>query len=199
MMKQTLLPRRKAMVNVQVDKDIIMSIFELEHAEKLFQLIEENREHLGRWLRFAHETSTVDDSRKFIARSLYKYASNNGFWAGIWYQGVLVGAIGLLHIDEENQCTEIGYYLAKSYEGRGIITRACRTVIAYVFEELKLNRVVIRTMPDNVGSRNIAEKLGFTQEGILRKCIWFNHRFVDQVVYGLLKEDWDEQKGNESK
>jgi ribosomal-protein-serine acetyltransferase len=54
-------------------------------------------------------------------------------------------------------------------------------------------------MPDNVGSRNIAEKLGFTQEGILRKCIWFNHRFVDQVVYGLLKEDWDEQKGNESK
>ncbi|MBW4839711.1 MAG: GNAT family N-acetyltransferase, partial [Paenibacillaceae bacterium] len=80
--------------------------------------------------------------------------------------------------------------LAQDFEGRGVISRACREVVRYVFEELELNRIEIRVQPENLKSRKIPENIGFVREGTLRQAEWFIDRFVDKVIYGLLKEEW---------
>ncbi|GJM79047.1 hypothetical protein HMSSN139_15430 [Paenibacillus sp. HMSSN-139] len=90
-----------------------------------------------------------------------------------------------------DKTTEIGYYIAQDYEGRGIIRRACQEVVKYIFEDLALNRIEIRVQPENLRSRKIPESIGFAQEGTLRQAEWFIDRFVDKVVYGLLKEEWN--------
>jgi ribosomal-protein-serine acetyltransferase len=42
----------------------------------------------------------------------------------------------------------------------------------------------------NTGSRMVAERLGFSQEGVMRQAAWLNDRFVDHVMYGLLAQEW---------
>jgi ribosomal-protein-serine acetyltransferase len=71
------------------------------------------------------------------------------------------------------------------------VTRACRALIAHAFGELGVHRVTIRVAPDNVRSRAIPERLGFTKEATLREAGRTDGRgYVDLVVYGLLDREW---------
>jgi ribosomal-protein-serine acetyltransferase len=70
-------------------------------------------------------------------------------------------------------------------------------MVNYAFRELGLNRVEIQVATDNMRSRAIPERLGFTQEGILRDDVWLRDRFVDHVVYGMLAREWDQQNKEE--
>lgn len=65
-----------------------------------------------------------------------------------------------------------------------------RAVVDYAFGRLGLHRVEIRCAADNHRSRAIPERLGFTQEGVLRESGYLNGRFVDMVVYGVLASEW---------
>ncbi len=84
--------------------------------------------------------------------------------------------------------------LGAAFEGQGLITCACRVMIDYAFDELGLNRVVISCASENKKSRAIADRLGFTQEAILRQSEWLKDEFVDQVVYGALAREWHSLK-----
>jgi ribosomal-protein-serine acetyltransferase len=84
----------------------------------------------------------------------------------------------------------IGYWLVSEYEGKGIMTRACEVLIDYGFDELGLNRIVIRASTDNVRSQAVPLRLGFTREGVARQAEWLNDRFIDMVVYSMLRSEW---------
>ena len=116
--------------------------------------------------------------------------NNNGFVAGLWHCGQLAGVIGYAGIDWPNRTTGIGYWLGAAFQGRGLVTKACRALIAYAFTELKLNRVEIRCAPGNQKSCAIPKRLGFTEEGTLREVEWLYDHFVDLVVYGMLASEW---------
>ena len=75
-------------------------------------------------------------------------------------------------------------------QGRGIVTKACRTLVTYAFEQYTLNKVEIHCATGNTRSRAIPEKLGFVQEGIIRQAEWLNDHYVDMVVYGMLASEW---------
>jgi ribosomal-protein-serine acetyltransferase len=112
----------------------------------------------------------------------------------VWYDGKLVGGIVCHAIDRENSKTEIGYWLAPEYAGRGLITRACRAVIDRLFEHERLRRVEIWSAAGNRPSRAVAERLGFTLEGVLRQSDYFNNAFHDYAVYGMLAEEWQAKR-----
>lgn len=76
------------------------------------------------------------------------------------------------------------------FRGKGIVTRAARALIDYTFDELELNRAEIHCAEGNRKSRAIAQRLGFRQEGILRRSGLLYDRYVDMVIYGMLKEEW---------
>ncbi|HUP80906.1 MAG TPA: GNAT family protein, partial [Pirellula sp.] len=99
------------------------------------------------------------------------------------------GMIGFHEIDLANHAASIGYWLSSTFQGRGIMTRACRAVVDHARKDLDLNRVVIRCATENRKSRAIPERLGFHLEGIQREAEWLNDRFVDLAAYSLLKSD----------
>jgi ribosomal-protein-serine acetyltransferase len=107
---------------------------------------------------------------------------------------VLAGEIGFDYIDWRNRLTEIGYWVGGAFEGKGLVSRACRVLVAHAFRDLGLNRVQIRCAVENRRSRAIPEKLGFQLEGTLRSIERLSDRFVDLVVYGLLAEEWQAQQ-----
>jgi ribosomal-protein-serine acetyltransferase len=173
-----------------VDPEIELRLLEDRHAEELYNLTDENRAHLRRWLTWADEMHSLADTRQFIRDALRQFADNDGFQAGIWYYGELVGCIGYHSTDWINHYTEIGYWLSKSYTGRGIMTRSVRALVDHAFRVWRLHRVVIRCASENISSRAIPERLGFHQDGIMREEIWLHDRYIDHAVYSLLNDEW---------
>ena len=112
----------------------------------------------------------------------------------ILYKGEIVGVGGYNTLDWTNKVVTIGYWLDKDYQGNGIMTRVAEALTDYAIMELGMNRVDIRAAVENVKSRSIPERLGFTLEGKVRQAEWLYDRHVDHAVYGMLAEDWKKRK-----
>jgi len=85
---------------------------------------------------------------------------------------------------------EIGYWLSESFQGKGLMTDAARAVVAYLFDELDLNRVEIHCAAGNVKSAAIPRRLGFTLEGTSREGQLLNGRYQDILRFSMLKREW---------
>ena len=168
-----------------------LRLLEHHHADELFALIEHNRSYLRRWLPEWDVQKSLDDCKKVIRTSLEQLAANGGFTLGIWWKRRLAGVIGVGNIDWENHSTMIGYWLGESYQGKGLVTGACRALIDCLFSELKLHRLEIRCATSNPRSCAVPKRLGFSKEGILRQAQAYDDLYLDIEVYGLLAEDWD--------
>src|SRR5712692_3225978 len=171
-------------------EDAELRLLEKRHAETLFALTEQNRRQLREWLPWVDPTRSVEETRRYIQTALAQFAASEGLAAGVWCRGELAGAIGLHKIDWPNRNSSIGYWLAARFQGKGLMTDACRTLVSYSLCDLGLNRIEIRCATGNHKSRAIPERLGFTPEGVIRQTQWINDRFVDLAIYGMLQSDW---------
>jgi ribosomal-protein-serine acetyltransferase len=179
------------MFSCRMNSDTELRFLETRQAGELYAVVDRNREHLRRWLPWVDGTVGEEAIADFIRSTLGQLANENGLHAGIFYKGRIAGCIGFHGIDWQNRKTSIGYWLAKEYEGQGIMTGACRVMIGHAFKEWDLNRVEIRAAVSNLRSRAVPERLGFTQEGIIRQAERLSSGYADHVVYGLLREEWD--------
>jgi len=173
-----------------LNEEIELRIPQLSDAEVLFALVDANRERLRPWLPWVDETTCVEHTRSFIQFALTKLAENEEMHWSIWYRGALAGVIGVHTIDWRHRWAEIGYWLDEGCEGKGVMTHACRAVLAHLFDTLDLNRVVIRCDTRNTRSRTVAERLGFTLEGTQQQASQVDGCFVDSHYFGLLREEW---------
>jgi len=160
----------------------------LADAAEMFALIEQNRQYLRRWLPFVDHTLQVADSEEFLA-VVEEHADRNPVYM-IRFHGKLVGLVGFKDTDYDNLRTEIGYWLAEGYQRKGIMTACVRTLVNFAFDEMGLNRVQIRCAVENVPSKNIPRRLGFTKEGVERNGeLLSNDVFTDLEIYSYLKSD----------
>jgi len=167
-----------------------LRLLEERHAAQLAALTDQSRAYLREWLPWVDHSRTVEDSRVFIAGGLRQLADNNGFQAGIWSDGALAGVIGLHHIDWGNRRTSVGYWLGVGFQGKGLMTAACRAVVNDAFDDLGLNRVTIACATENRKSRAIPERLGFHLEGIERQAEWLYDHVVDHALYAVFADEW---------
>jgi ribosomal-protein-serine acetyltransferase len=174
----------------RVDNDIEIRIHDPRYAAAIFALTDANRAYLRRWMPWLDGSRDVNDTLAFIKSSLDQYANGDGFQGGVWYQGELVGALGYHYLDFTGRQTEIGYWLAEAYTGRGIMTRCVRAMTDYALTNLKLNRVEIQCAVENTPSCAIPERLGYTLEGIVRDGEWLYDHFHDLKLYAMLAQDW---------
>lgn len=171
-----------------IDDDAVVRTYTLDDAEQLFAVVNANRDRLHPWMLWEPGTRSAADLRAFIEQSLASdtnYLDANGIWMG----QELVGSVGL-RLEPLHSSGEIGYWLDSGVVGRGLVTRACRLFIDYGFRELGLHRISITAAATNLRSRAVPERLGFTQEGVLRQAEWVGGEYKDMVVYGLLEHEW---------
>jgi len=186
------------MFGFKVDDEIELRLLEERHAEEIFAVVDANRAHLRQWLPWVDEEVSANEVKDYIKTMRERFAAFTGLAMGIWQhqsgESRIVGAIGLVNIDLRNSWAEIGYWIDAHAQGRGIVTRSCQALIDYTFDDLKLNRIVIRCAEGNSKSRAIPERLGFKLEGQLRQTIWLYDRFWDALMYGMLASEWRAQK-----
>ena len=177
-------------MNFQISNEIALHPFVETDAAQIFAIVKSNYKHLRPFLQWVTPEYSLESAREFIEKSQKEIEENTNQVFGIFYQKSLVGAIGFVGFDWENKRTEIGYWIASDFEGKGIITKCCKYLVDYVFDELNMNRVEIRCATENNKSRAVPERLGFNLEGILRQSIWRHTRFFDMAIYAILAEEW---------
>jgi RimJ/RimL family protein N-acetyltransferase len=104
--------------------------------------------------------------------------------------GTLVGTATLWGIDNHNRSAHIGLGLLPSSRGKGYGTDVVAVLCHYGFVVRGLQRLQIETLSDNDAMLRSAERNGFVREGVLRSSAWVLGEFLDQVLLGLLAQDW---------
>jgi RimJ/RimL family protein N-acetyltransferase len=100
--------------------------------------------------------------------------------------GAILGGGGIYDRDADERRAAIGYWLAAHARGRGVATEAVRLLARWSFDRLQLERLQITCGPDNIASQRVAERCGFTREGVLRSHMAFKGGRRDTVVFSLL-------------
>jgi RimJ/RimL family protein N-acetyltransferase len=134
----------------------------------------ESIDELKGWMPWAQKAPTLEESESYCRRMVSSWAlrqdlpmliferMNNG------EEGEVLGATGLHRINWEVRSFEIGYWRRTGRGGRGVITESIRGLAGMAFTALQARRVEVRMDENNRGSRRVAERAGFTFEGLLR-------------------------------
>ena len=132
---------------------------------------------------------TRDTARGFLAMVAETDPAHRQFWA-IEVDGVASGGINVRFV-VERRVAEIGYAVARRLWGRGLVTEAARLVVDAAFQRHPdLGRVRASADPRNRASIRVMEKLGMRREGVLRSNRPCRGELTDEVVYGLLRDEW---------
>ena len=166
----------------------------LAMAKEIFDLIDSDREKLGQFLDFVPVTKEIKDEEAFLKMKLTGVANGTDLLYLISYQGKLVGTIDLHFVDHKNKKAEIGYWIHSSVAGKGLTSLAVQTICQIGFEDLGLNKLIIRADTENIGSNRVAQKCGFSLVGTDQSDLFMYDEFRDLNQYALLKAEFVQQK-----
>ncbi len=122
---------------------------------------------------------------------------------GQWFQiaialketGMLAGDCALKIDEHDERQAEIGYTLARAYQGKGIAAEAVSRVLDYAFRTLELHRVIAITDCENAASIALLERLGLRREGHFIQNVWFKGKWADEYLYAILQHEWLNKRG----
>ena len=105
--------------------------------------------------------------------------------------GVAAGGIGFIpRGDVHRHTVGLGYWLGEEYWGRGLMTEAVCAITGYAFQNAEVHRLYACVYAWNPASARVLEKAGYTLEGRMRQHATKDGEKVDELIYGLLREDW---------
>jgi RimJ/RimL family protein N-acetyltransferase len=158
-----------------------------EDAEPLARLANDREVWLGLRDLFPHPYS-LDDAHRFIA---FAAGMEPPTFFAIDAGGSLAGGIGFVpRTDVERVGAEVGYWVGRTYWGRGIATAALRALTAHAFAaQPELRRLFALPFASNAASARVLEKAGYVREGTLRQSVIKDGRVQDQFLYAMLRDD----------
>lgn len=163
-----------------------------------FPFLQKLSAHADMWIYFTHDLSLSEDFEHWAA----------GHFTGDRLQftviekasGEIVGSTAFGNYFPRDQRIEIGWtWLGKDYQGKGINPAMKKVMLDYCFDVLNMKRVEIKTDVLNLPARKALQKIGATEEGILRSHTLMTHgRRRDTIYYSFLEEEWGKaRKANE--
>jgi RimJ/RimL family protein N-acetyltransferase len=132
---------------------------------------------------FPHPYKMMDARRWVVRMSAAREPESHA----LEVDGHAVGSIGLVRgSDVYRLSAEIGFWLAREYWGRGIMTEAVGAFTRYGFSQMGLLRIFAHVFEWNAASMRVLEKNGYVREGVLRKSAFKAGRAIDQVLYAAV-------------
>lgn len=100
--------------------------------------------------------------------------------------GEMIGNIGYWEITPEHFRSEIGYMLSPAYQGKGIMTTAIKEILKIGFKTLGFHSIAANVNPANQASIKLLQRAGFTAEAYFKENYYFDGKFLDTIVFGIL-------------
>jgi ribosomal-protein-serine acetyltransferase len=150
-------------------------------AHALVSAIEEAEIH--RWLDGLPDPYTLDDAYAFLADARGAWTEATGAPFAITKDGAPVGGIGLGIDPRVPALGEVGYWVAAPVRRSGVATAAVKAVVDWAFDVVGVRRIELHAAVANVGSRKVAERAGFEQEGIKKSWRAIRGEATDFALY----------------
>ncbi len=183
---------------LRLDESLALRLHERHHARELYERVNAERAHLSKAFGWARE-ATPESIDARLRHGLEQFRRGNGWHADLCWRGELVGAMWLHYLQGAGGSTEVGYWLGRAFEGRGLVTQAMRGLHRHFFEGLGMGRVAIGVDPRNPDSAAVARRLGYQDEAVLRHAyLGPDGRPAHLALHGLLREDWEGSEASSS-
>ncbi|MFO0679575.1 MAG: GNAT family protein [Polyangiaceae bacterium] len=159
---------------------------------ELWPLVEANRGHLEPWLPWVPFTYDLDATLRYADASGGDWDAGRATRFAIRERAHgdrLIGVVGLENVAHLHRSADLGYWLAISATGAGLMTEACRAVVAWAFGTVGLHRLRVAAGTENGRSLAVIRRLGFRFEGVAREAEFCHGRFLDHAVFARLESD----------
>jgi len=135
----------------------------------------QSREAVQRWAEHEATRQPEDDNVRFVIENT---------------AGEVVGDLGTHHCDARTGTLAYGITISAGHRRKGYAAEAIALVLRYYFDELRYQKVTVGVYSFNGPSIRLHEKLGFQQEGRLRRVVYTEGQFFDQLFFGLTAEEF---------
>lgn len=126
---------------------------------------------------------------KMMSSNLLNLNEFEEFRFFLQFQNQLVGTIGIKNINRVMMYCEIGYVVGEAFQGKGFGSSGLKLLVEKIFKETHLRKILAYVAEDNLASRRIMQKAGFTQEGLCREHYIINGKPTNEILYGILRSD----------
>ncbi|MGH8875619.1 MAG: GNAT family N-acetyltransferase [Acidimicrobiia bacterium] len=176
---------------------LVLRRFHRRDAEALAEAVLASIDDLTLWLPWASPDYRREDAVQFIRDSMqaWREAKAHDFGIGLTGDPRHVGNASIWHVSRANAVGEIGYWIRSDKTSRGVATEATERLLRLGFEEMGMHRITLRIAVGNRASERVAEKLGFTMEGVLRQELRVAGRWLDHTIYSMLEHEFHRQWG----
>ena len=173
--------------------DITLRLVTKEDAPQVRHLIAKNKVRLRRYLpQTAGAGKNLTAAQRFVEEKIRQALRRELFYfVLVRNQQEIIGNITVKNIEWTVPKGELSYFIDQDYEGKGYISLALHWVVKHCFETLALEKLYVRIAPDNIPSKKVVRKHGFSREGLLRQEYRTGEgALVDVEYYGLLRSDY---------
>ena len=132
-----------------------------------------------------------DEALRMLARFRRRARDGQSVVWAVERDGAVVGSLGLRSINTVDSHATAAYWVLPEQRGRGTAPAALRLATGYAFGVLGLHRVHLQHAVANTSSCRVAEKAGFTLEGVQRGSCLLREGFADEHVHARLSTDRD--------
>lgn len=178
------------MFRIPIGENAELRPLEPWQAAEFLDHMDRAREYVDPWVPWAGRSTDLDSARTVLQQYADRAAADTGRIYGIWLDDVLVGGVLFVSFDARSGVCEVGCWLERSAEGRGLVTRAVRQMVDWAFRERGMHRVEWVNAAHNVRSANVAQRLGMHLDGVLREAFPYRGARHDNQVWSVLAHEW---------
>ena len=182
----------KGTVGIETDR-LVLRRFTPDDAEAIFNNWASDDE-VTKFLTWPTH-SNIDVTKYVLNLWVTDYTKEDNYQWGITVKengDEVIGSIAAVDVNDSTGKIHIGYCISRKWWHQGITSEALKALISFFFNEVKANRIEARFDPRNPNSGKVMAKCGLKYEGTLRQNDRNNQGICDEVIYGLLKSEWEE-------
>lgn len=164
---------------------------ETTDAQDLWTSIESCRSYLSPWLPWVPFNIELQSSVQYAQASMSDWDHGRALRLVIRERptGRFLGIVSLESLQHLNLSGDLGYWLRKDVNGRGLMTEAAGAVVTWTFRQLGAHRVRVAAATENHRSLSVIGRLGFRFEGIARQAEFISGRWLDHAIFARLAAD----------
>lgn len=172
---------------------LILRRFGRRDIDALTEAVTRSIGELHEWLPWARLDYSREDSSAYIRDSVASWREGRAFDFTIRRREAPdehTGNISIWPVSRVGRAAEIGYWIRTDAVGAGFATEATEAMLELAFGDMHCHKVNLRIAAGNRQSERVAEKLGFSRDGVLRDELMVGGRWIDHTLYSLLEREW---------
>jgi ribosomal-protein-serine acetyltransferase len=172
---------------------LILRRFTRRDVNSVTEAVQNSLAALNEWLPWAHPGYRKEDAISYIKDSTEAWKEGRAYDYAIRRKGNTrrhLGNISIWPVSRLTRTGEIGYWIRTDETTQGLATEATAALVKVGFEDLGFHKLTLRIAIGNRPSERVAEKLGFSREGVLREELLIRGRWVDHTLFSLLEREY---------